>query len=134
MTPDDFIKKYNHTFLDYDGSFGYQCKDEVQFYVREGLGYPALPPGNAWQMLDAAPTTAYLKVKNTPTNVPLPGDVMVWGRSFSPAFWLPYGHISIFVSGDINRFTSFDQNWPTRSFCHLQPHTYKGVVGWLRKK
>ncbi len=31
-------------------------------------------------------------------------------------------------------FTSFDQNWPEKSLCHFQNHSYNGVVGWLRRK
>ena len=45
-----------------------------------------------------------------------------------------YGHIGIFDNGTLSKFESFDQNFPKGSLCHLQKHSYKNVLGWLRFK
>jgi hypothetical protein len=82
--------------------------------------------GNANQFqYDAHPNCAW--IPNTPSAVPVPGDIIVWNG------WNgnPYGHVDVFVSGDINSFTGFDQNWPIGSMCHLQPHNYNyGKSEW----
>ena len=69
------------------------------------------------------------KFDNTPTGVPNKGDILFWGTGVGP-----YGHVAIYVSGDVMNIKSFDQNYPTGSSCHLQDHNYKGVLGWLRLK
>lgn len=130
-----FIDEWNGKFIDVDGypkSWPYQCKDLVQKYVTECLALPELPPGDAWAMFNAAPDSLYTKILNTPSNVPQKGDIMIWKRSWWAG--LPFGHIDIFVAGDVNRFTSFAQNWPNKSACHIQPHNYNYVMGWLRRK
>jgi hypothetical protein len=70
------------------------------------------------------------KIDNTPTGVPLKGDIIFWGTGIGP-----YGHVAIMIQGDANSFRSFDQNFPTGSVCHAQNHpNYTGVLGWLRLK
>jgi len=76
------------------------------------------PPGWRW-------------VPNTPTGVPSPGVLVVWGAY--PGAGLPYGHIAIEDYGNANAFASFDQNWPIGSKCHIQPHNYNYVLGWLHR-
>jgi hypothetical protein len=53
---------------------------------------------------------------------------MIWGSG-------TWGHVAIFVEGDVDSFRSMDQNYPTGSPCHIQNHTnYDGVLGWIRFK
>lgn len=77
-------------------------------------------------------STQFTLVKNTPLNVPKPGDIVFWG------FYLGItglaGHVAIFKEGNVNGFISFDQNFPTNSPCHLQTHSYRGVLGWFTPK
>lgn len=70
-------------------------------------------------------------ITNTPTGVPSPGDLVVWGANASVG--VPYGHIAVFVSGNTRSFNSFDQNWPLGSRCHIQSHSYTDVQGWLHR-
>lgn len=70
-------------------------------------------------------------VKNTPTGVPSPGDIVVWGADASVG--VPVGHVAVFVSGNTRTFSSFDENWPTGSYCHVQSHSYTDVAGWLHR-
>jgi len=126
MTLQEFINANNGKGLDFDGAYGYQCVDLAQFWSRE-LGGPRFT-GNAKDIFGQAPAF-YDSIPNTPSGVPQAGDIMIWGTKVGP-----YGHIAVFIDGDVNRFRSFDQNWPVGSICHVQSHDYFGVVGWLRKK
>ncbi len=132
MTLKEFIKKYNGKHVDYDGVFGAQCMDLMHFYIDEVLmGEPS--PGIlrassakiAYETFDRP--DLFEQIDNTPKGVPEEGDIMFWGI-------FPYGHVAPFVEGDVNNFTSFDQNYPKGSECHEQNHTYKDVLGWLRFK
>ena len=132
MTLKEFIKKYNGKHVDYDGVFGAQCMDLMHFYIDEVLmGEPssailrASSAKIAYETFDRP--DLFEQIDNTPKGVPEEGDIMFWGI-------FPYGHVALFVEGDVNNFTSFDQNYPTGSECHEQNHTYKDVLGWLRFK
>jgi regulator of replication initiation timing len=134
MTLNEFVIKWQGKNLDFDGAYGYQCMDLMHQYNVDVLG---LSNG----AILAAPWASDLynkfetlyghenfeKIANTPTNVPQEGDIMVWGTK-------PYGHVAIFIEGDVNSFRSFDENYPTGTLPHVQSHTYANVLGWLRFK
>lgn len=84
----------------------------------------------AYQFANTNPT-GWKWIANTPTGVPSPGDLVVWDHK-APAD-KSAGHIDVFVSGDTNNFTGFDQNWPVNSLCHTQSHKYSAVLGWLHR-
>lgn len=140
MSAQDFFDKYNGIGLDYDGSYGNQCMDLALYYNQEVVGAPRLI-GNAADVWDTYPQDYYDRIVNTPDGVPNLGDVMIWGRGVGPD-----GHIAVFQEGDPNQFTSQDINWPVQGYydkdgnfigtgvCHFQPHSYNGVIGWLRPK
>jgi hypothetical protein len=138
MTINEFFDKYQGKGIDFDGSYGFQCMDLYRQYCKEVLEVPQSPPvegaKDVW--------TTYLKdhftqIKNTPTGVPVLGDIIIWDTSVGK-----YGHIAVFRDGDENGFASFDQNWPLSvdskgngtGVCHFQAHNYTGVLGWLRPK
>lgn len=130
MTLDEFIKKYTGKGIDYDGWYGFQCMDLYRQYVKEVLEFPqSIPVPGAKDVWNNYPTQYYERIANTPTGVPNKGDIVIWGPRFGP-----FGHIAVFVSGNVNRFVSFDQNFPTGSLCALREHNYTGVLGWLRPK
>lgn len=136
MTFQEFINKWNNKGIDFDGAYGDQCMDLMHQYIVEVIG---LADGR----ILAAPAAkdVYLnfaniignehfeQIANTPQGVPQNGDIVLWGTGIGP-----YGHVAIFIEGDQNKFRSFDQNFPTNSKCHVQEHTYKGVLGWLHPK
>ena len=126
---DDFIDKYNSKFVEYH-SYGTgalnQCIDLVNQYFVEVLGVPAIIGTNAVDVPSKVSPDDFTYIKNTPTGIPLKGDIIVWS-----GLW---GHIAIFYEGDVNSFTSFDQNFPTGSPCHLQGHSYEKVIGWLHPR
>ena len=125
----DFIEKWDGRFLEVAGSSNAknQCVDLANGYIRDVLNLPIIE----WTNAKDFPTHLIAKehfdyIKNTPEGVPEKGDLIIWGGT--------YGHIAIFLSGDVNWFTSFDENWPTGSFCHKVDHAYTNVIGWLRPK
>jgi len=130
MTLEEFITKYNGKGIDFDNYYGFQCMDLYRQYVKEVLNLPQSPavPGakDVW--------TTYLKdnydrFDNSPTAVPIKGDIIIWGVGAGT-----YGHIAICTDANINDLKSFDQNWPVGSVCHIQPHNYTNILGWLRAK
>lgn len=128
---DEFIKKYAGKKVDFDGYYGAQCMDLYRQYVQEVLGLPQSPAvpsaADLWNTIDL---TKYDRITNTPNGIPVKGAIMVWKKTAT----LPYGHVSIYYSGDVMKFISFDQNWPIGSASHYQNHDYNGVQGWFVKK
>lgn len=127
MTFQQFIEKYNGEYVEVAGSADAknQCVDLVNAYIREVLTLPIIE----WTNAKDFPTKVgsdYDYILNSPTGVPLEGDLVIWGGT--------YGHIAIFVEGNSNSFKSFDQNYPVGSPCHIQGHGYSNVLGWLHCK
>src|SRR3990167_10245626 len=102
-----------------------QCVDLANAYIKYVLGLPIIEYTNAVDFPSKA-DDKYDYILNTPEGIPQEGDLVIWSGT--------YGHIAIFIEGDANRFTSFDENFPTGSPCHVQEHTYSNVLGWLRPK
>lgn len=102
-----------------------QCVDLANAYIKYVLGLPIIEWTNAVDFPSKARDN-YDYILNTPAGVPKEGDLVIWGGT--------YGHIAIFIEGNSNRFTSFDENYPTGSPCHVQEHTYYRILGWLRPK
>lgn len=130
----DFFNKYNSKKIDYDKAYGAQCVDLFRQFNKEVLGITQ-PKGvngakDFWTNYSSDPNlyNNFNKIANTPSFVPQFGDVAVWGNG-------TYGHIAICTgTGDVNKFESFDQNYPTGSACHYVIHNYSGFLGVLRPK
>jgi len=128
MTLDQLIAKYSGKFVEVAGSADakFQCVDAANLYLRDVLNLPIIQ----WTNANDFPSHPIAKehftyIKNTPFGVPEKGDLIIWDGT-------QWGHIAIFISGDVNWFTSWDQNWPVGSVCHKVNHSYTNVVGWLR--
>lgn len=128
MTFTEFLSKYNGKYVEAGGSANAlnQCVDLANQYIEEVLGLPKILWTNAIDFPKKAGSN-YEWIPNTPTGVPHEGDLIIWGGN-------QYGHIAIFIEGNVNSFKSFDENWPTGSPAHVQGHTYVNVLGWLRFK
>lgn len=129
MTLDEFVSKWSGKVCDFDGHYSGQCVDLYRQYVKEVLGIPQTPPvAGAKDIWNNCP--GFDKFPNTPDNIPLKGDVMIWGSKYGQ-----YGHVAIVTEADINKFTCFSQNDPSGSLPGLK--TYKAwstLLGWLRAK
>lgn len=135
MNLTEFIQKYQHTRVDFDGRYGDQCVDLFNRYLVDCLGInnpiQMFPVASAYQIWDYAKDNPHFtRYENTPTAVPKEGDIMIWEKSKS----LPHGHVAIYVSGDVNSFQSLDQNWPVGNDTEIITHDYLSpkVVGWIR--
>ena len=134
MTYNEFINKYNGKVWDYDGVYGAQCVDLVNFYIRDVFGITPGNWGNARDFYDlyedrnhTTLRNAFTKIANHTTFVPAKGDIAVWGNSKN-------GHIAIATGeGNTSEFYSYDQNWEGTA-CHRQKHSYNYFLGVLRPK
>jgi len=131
MTRTELEKKFKQFIKDNDGKFIEvagsanalnQCVDLANAYLRDVLNHKIVEWTNAIDFPEKL--TDFEWIENEPYNIPKPGDLMI--------FFGQYGHISIFVKGDVNSFNSFDENYPTNSPAHIQKHNYNNVFGWLR--
>lgn len=132
MTIQDFFFAYEGTWAESNKTTDQttidQCIDLWRIYNRKIVKAPDIF-GNPPDIWNNYQSQYYDRILNTPDNFPKLGDVVIWGTKYGT-----YGHIAICVEGDVNGFTSFDQNDPLKSPCHFQPHKYTGVLGWLRPK
>lgn len=130
ITLQEFIDKWNGKGADWDKSYGNQCVDLYRFYVNEVLGFAQTPPVPGAKDIWTSDTPNFEKIANTPTGIPEPGDVMIWGSKYGP-----YGHVAIVTKADLNTFTCFSQNDPSGALCGLKDYkTYTPVIGWLHPK
>lgn len=131
MTLQQFKEKYLGKKVDFDGYYGGQCVDLYRQYVKEVLGFPQSPGvGGAAEIWDSASPEYYDFIPNSPTGVPTAGDIVIWNRRAGGGF----GHVAIFLRGDVNSFVSLDQNWPTLDKVTETVHNYTNVIGWLHPK
>ena len=92
--------------------------------------------GNAKDLLANADTSFFDVVYNDPNDVnqiPVPGDIMVWGPSWGGGD----GHTGVLVTATkaSTVFTCFEQNNPAGHVCWIVTHnTYTGILGWLHPK
>lgn len=141
---DDFFRKYENKFVDYDKSFGCQCVDLIRQFVKEIYKvnpYTAIPT-TGWAkniFLNFKENQYFKKILNTPSNIPQKGDIIFWTNY--PLLYGKEGHTSIVKEADLYSIISFDQNYPTGSPCRFVKHGtnklyhgYRGCLGWLRKK
>lgn len=136
----EFLEENNGDFVEVAGSPNAlnQCVDLVNAYIRDVLGLPIIEWTNAIDFPKRA-GEKYTWIVNTPSGVPQEGDIVVWGSPYGKyienGVTKYAGHVAIFISGNADKFKSFDQNYPiVGSNCHVQDHTYNGVLGWLHPK
>jgi len=83
--------------------------------------------GNACDLLNNANLAAFHIVRNTPTNVPPVGAIVVWGSSWGGG----YGHCAVVVAANVHYLAVFEQNNPESSPPVVATHDYSGVLGWV---
>ena len=127
MNLDQFLIKYDGKFVEVTGSPGAenQCVDLANAYLRDVLNHSIVRWTNAKDFPSKLPDFEW--IENTPNGLPERGDLLVWQHN-------EYGHIAIFLSGNLDSFVSFDQNYPTGSPAHRENHNYiiPRLAGWLR--
>jgi hypothetical protein len=134
MTLTEFIKKYDGKTVDFDKAYGGQCQDAFNQYCVDvwGIKNPIqqFPVASAYQNFGYAQNNPnFVCVPNSPTAVPMAGDVIIWNQGVGP-----HGHVGIFVEGDVMSFRAFEQNWNGVQKCRIVNHPYDHVTGWFRPK
>jgi len=134
LSVDQFVSKYEGKGLDWDGAYSTQCVDLARFYwanvcnIKQPRGVAGAK--DFWTNYGTDPNLNqnFRRISNTPDGVPKKGDVMIWGSAYGP-----WGHIAIFLDGNVNKFTAFSQNDPTGTLSIKKPYkNYFGVLGWFR--
>lgn len=105
---DQFVARYNGTYIDEDNSYGSQCWDVVARYAREVWGCPFFPTGSGGaeglfrlyqqpipQFFDKVPASDLQK-----------GDIVVWSADFYP----PYGHTALVWKREGNTIFVLEQD------------------------
>jgi hypothetical protein len=150
MTFEEFIAKYiaqavyDGYGVDTDGKYGFQCMDLMHAFVKEvlGLSYSELAAPTAAQVYKNYPyvpgSEKFIQIPNTPTGIPQKNDI-VFFSNYDPIFkWNNLygvdGHVCMIYKADMNNMCTFDQNYPTGSLPRLYKHSYRGCLGWLRKR
>lgn len=127
-TLQDLLELLNGQYIEEAGTEAKnQCVDLANAYIESVLKLPKIEWTNAVDFPSKA-GDKYEYIINTLEGVPQEGDLVIWEGT--------WGHIAIFLEGNAKRFTSFDENFPTGSPCHVQEHDYlkPKVKGWLRPK
>ena len=125
---DAFLAKNNGKFLDFDGAYGAQCVDLVQYWS-QAIGGPRFT-GNYAKDLYKQTANFYTWIDKIGAAVPQKGDIVVWSGTYNGG----PGHVGIATgNGTKTFFEVFEQNDPTGSNSHLKTYsTYTSVLGWLR--
>jgi hypothetical protein len=116
MTYDSFLSAYNNRYWDFDGYYGAQCMDLIQFYARE-LGLARFS-GNAADVANQYPA-GWVHV-----SVPQRGDVVFYARNAANGY---AGHIAIYDRPGYY----FSQNYPTGTNSHIQ-YINEPIISILR--
>ena len=123
-----WLESVNGEYVEMAGSASAlnQCTDLANSCIKYVFGLPMIEWCNAIDFPSRA-GSEYEYIENSPSAVPQESDLIIFGIG-------TYGHISVFVEGNINSFRSMDQNYPLKTPCHIVNHNYKNVLGWLHFK
>ncbi len=86
--------------------------------------------GNAKDLLANADPAHYTVTRNTPTDIPQPGAILVWGATWGGG----YGHTAVVVAASLMQVVTFEQNDPEGAPPTVMTHDYAGVLGWIAFK
>jgi hypothetical protein len=134
-----FILRWTGIAADFDGKYGAQCFDLIQFWS-QAIGGPFITGATAKDIANFQ-NPFYTWVPNSPSNAPAPGDIFVygepWGKYVDANGNTQYcGHTGVVVTADANTVTIFEQNDKTATDPNGLPavmtHAYlPGALGWL---
>lgn len=137
---DGIQQRLDQLVSDWDGkicnkydTFPEQCVAIAETWVIDYLHLSQIFAGTAIEMLGAANPADYEKIDYHPGLVPSPGDLVVFRGDDAtlPEGIGNSGHVDVFLFGDANGFTGFDQNWGSPRNCRKVPHDYAAVAGLL---
>ncbi len=138
---DQFVKDWTGKLVDTDGIYPNQCMDLMHQYLIDcfDIKDPQVLSAPKARLIyenfnNLVGHDKFDLFANTPTGVPMKGDIFVFGTpmGYNSQDKQYYGHVCIFLEGNVYNFKSFDANFGL-SLPHIQDHTYiPGALGWLR--
>ena len=121
----------------------YECVGLAKQYIKEvwwltpnSFWWSAI---NWWTNNTTFPSSQYIKIPNTKTTIPLPGDIIIFDKTSSNIHW----HIALTNNATIKELTVLEQNWWLWSGTWIKEdairlHTYNyilpKVLWFIRKK
>lgn len=124
LTVDNFFQFWTGIYGDFDGAYGCQCEDLVNYYSR-WIGGKQFTGDTADQIYGQDQGGFYQVIPNEPENFPQKGDIIVWN-------W-PHCGVATGSNTDVWTFEVLEQNDPVKSPSHMKTYqNYDGVLGWLR--
>ncbi|TWS94672.1 MULTISPECIES: CHAP domain-containing protein [unclassified Streptococcus] len=123
--------------VDYDGVYGWQCVDIVNWVLGKQFGKPIW--GNAINLLDSAQQAGYTIIRNDGNAKPQAGDLFVM-QTFAHS----YGHAGLVVADNGNgTYRTIEQNvdggataltlgGPARQLNRRLSSQYGNIIGWIR--
>ncbi len=135
MTLDEFIEKYNHKKVDFDGAFGAQCVDLFRQYCRDVLNIPhtgvVVGAKDLYEKYDQLPLEKkYFEKIKYESQTPRVGDVVI----FKATPQNRYGHVAIVLEADSLQLTAFEQDGFRQDGAKKATWSYQRVMGFLRKR
>lgn len=139
MTPKqavDWLNAEVGQYRDFDGAWQAQCVDEFNFYYRfltgrnpysDGYGVPGAK--DLWNV----PTSRFTKIPDSPSLVPQPGDILIYGSGWGGG----YGHVEMVTGLDARGATIVGNNLTGNPRLAVQ-RTYRtwaqmnGLIGVMR--
>lgn len=122
---DAFVAKFQGKKWDWDGYYGAQCTDLVEFYNRDVVGAPPIG-GNGKDMYARASPAYYDKLP--PSAAPRKGDIAVWNGNKPGSGG--NGHVAIVLDSNLRTFAQSGDTTVARQF---QENT-NYLTGYLRPK
>jgi hypothetical protein len=123
-------------YVDFDGAWGSQCTDLFNFYYQQLVGRSPYADGygvpGAKDLWNVA-TSRFTKIPDSPTLVPQPGDILIYGNTWGGG----YGHVEMVVGVDANGCSIVGANLSGNSSVGVQK-TYRswggmrGLTGVMR--
>ncbi|WP_239733147.1 N-acetylmuramoyl-L-alanine amidase [Mammaliicoccus sp. J-M41] len=121
-----YINAMEGTFVDFDLAYGYQCYDVANkywYYVTGrklyGLYAKDIPKDNNFKGY----ATVY---ENTPSFLPLPGDLVVWNGNYGEGC----GHVAVVTQATLSQFQVIENNWLGGGYVSGKPGWEKATRRW----
>ena len=130
---DEWLAQSKGKALSIDNNNSLDCVDVPKSWATflfnvswvQTIGY-----GNAKDLYNNASSNYFDKIPNSPTGVPNPGDIIVWGTGIGI-----YGHIAVVIWANVNTFMVLEQDsYKQVAAYQRQWLNYSAVIGWLRPK
>jgi uncharacterized coiled-coil protein SlyX len=147
MAFQQWVDSVNGKYIDVDGIYGSQCVDLILHYVQwlwPGVAWRnSIGIGNAKDLYSASNSNYFEKIANNtsdPNQIPLPGDIVVFGPTPTNA----YGHIAVVLSAtpsglhliQEDGFLLVDAQGNAHGTAAIvdRPWGRSPCIGWLRPK